>query len=85
MADKIRGVFEHVPSSDDRRIRQGDQDGWLHREKFGPREMAVDAYRKRTREVGEGRLFPDLPMARARAQNKTGTATDTGHSRKTPK
>lgn len=56
---KARGVFERPKDSGNWWIRFTDQYGQLHREKIGPRSLAVEAYRKRKAEVKEGIYFPN--------------------------
>ena len=53
-----RGVFEKEPGSGVWWIRYADEDGRIHREKVGPKSLALKAYRKRKTEVAERRFFP---------------------------
>jgi integrase len=39
-------------------IRYTDQHGQLHKERVGPRALAIELYRKRKTEIREGRFFP---------------------------
>lgn len=55
---KVRGVFERTKGSGIWWIRYHDQYGQRHREKIGPRSLAIEAYRKRKAEVQEGIYFP---------------------------
>jgi integrase len=57
--EKVRGVYERQPGSGVWWIRYADQHGLEHREKIGPRGLAVAAYRKRKTEVQERRFFPE--------------------------
>ncbi len=59
-----RGVFEKDPGSGVWWIRYADQYGRIHREKVGPKSLAIDTYRKRKTEVREGRFFPNKPRQR---------------------
>ncbi len=54
-----RGIFEKLPGSSLWWIRYADQFGRIHREKIGPKKLAISAYQKRKTEVREGRFFPD--------------------------
>lgn len=54
-----RGVFEKDPGSGVWWIRYADQFGRIHREKLGPKGLAISAYQKRKTEVREGRYFPE--------------------------
>ena len=54
-----RGVFEKDPGSGVWWIRYADQFGRIHREKIGPKGLAISAYQKRKTEVREGRFFPE--------------------------
>jgi integrase len=56
---RTRGVFERPKGSGIWWIRYVDQFGKLHREKVGPRSLAIDAYRKRKIEIREGKFFPE--------------------------
>ena len=56
---RTRGVFERPKGSGIWWIRYADQFGKLHREKVGPRSLAIDAYRKRKTEIREGKFFPE--------------------------
>jgi integrase len=53
-----RGVFEKEPGSGAWWVRYADEDGRLHREKVGPKGLALKVYRKRKTEVAERRFFP---------------------------
>lgn len=57
---KIRGIFERDKGSGVWWICWFDLEGRRHREKVGPKQLAVDAYRKRKTEVREGKFFPGL-------------------------
>lgn len=54
-----RGVFERSKGSGIWWIRYTDQYGKLHREKVGPKSLAIEAYRKRKTEIREGKFFPE--------------------------
>ncbi len=54
-----RGIFEKLPGSGIWWIRYADQFGRIHREKIGPKKLALAAYHKRKTEVREGRFFPE--------------------------
>ena len=55
---KQRGVFEKVPGSGVWWILYYDQYRRRHREKVGPKKLAISAYQKRKTEIREGRFFP---------------------------
>ncbi|MBI3988851.1 MAG: site-specific integrase [candidate division NC10 bacterium] len=65
---KERGIFFR-PSPHGSQLHQGkrgdwwvryvDHDGQLHREKVGPKGLAVEVYRKRKTEIREGKFFPE--------------------------
>jgi integrase len=57
---RTRGVFERPKGSGIYWIRYVDQFGALHREKIGPKSLAIDAYRKRKTQVREGVFFPEM-------------------------
>jgi len=57
---RTRGVFERPKGSGIWWIRYADQFGKLHREKVGPKSLAIDAYRKRKTEIREGVFFPEM-------------------------
>ena len=54
-----RGIFEKVPGSSVWWILYYDQYGRRHREKVGPKKLAISAYQKRKTEIREGRFFPE--------------------------
>lgn len=54
-----RGIYERAKSSGIWWIRYADQNGRLHREKVGPKALAIEVYRKRKTEIREGKFFPD--------------------------
>src|ERR1043166_9994830 len=54
-----RGLFERPRDSGIWWVRYVDQYGRLHREKVGPKSLALKVYRKRKTEVTEGRFFPE--------------------------
>lgn len=62
---KQRGIFEKLPGSGVWWIRYADQFGRIHREKIGPKKLAISAYQKRKTEVREGRFFPERLKRRA--------------------
>ena len=57
---KQRGVFERPKDSGIWWIRYADQFGKIHREKVGPKSLALDCYRKRKIEIREGKFFPEM-------------------------
>jgi site-specific recombinase XerD len=54
-----RGIFQRPRDSGIWWIRYADQFGKLHREKVGPKSLAIDSYRKRKIEIREGKFFPE--------------------------
>lgn len=54
-----RGLFERPKGSGVWWVVYFDQHGRRHREKVGPRGLALDVYRKRKNEIREGRFFPE--------------------------
>jgi hypothetical protein len=58
MKKKPRGIFERPKGSDIWWVRYHDQTGLEHREKVGPKKLALDVYAKRKTEVREGTIFP---------------------------
>ena len=52
------GLFEKAKGSGDWWIRYADQYGHIHREKVGPKSLAMEAYRKRKTQIREGDFFP---------------------------
>jgi site-specific recombinase XerD len=54
-----RGVFEKDKGSGVWWTRYHDQFGKLHREKVGPKSLAIKAYQKRKTEIREGKFFPE--------------------------
>ena len=54
-----RGIFERPNESGIWWIRYCDQFGKLHREKVGPKSLALAAYQKRKTEIREGKFFPE--------------------------
>jgi integrase len=54
-----RGLFERPEGSGIWWIRYADQFGKIHREKVGPKSLALSAYQKRKVEVREGKFFPE--------------------------
>lgn len=56
----MRGIYERVGGSGVWWIRYADALGNIHREKIGPKPLAVAAYQKRKTEVKEGKLFPNI-------------------------
>jgi len=57
---RTRGVFERPKGSGIYWFRYADQFGKLHREKVGPKSLAVQAYQKRKIEIKEGKFFPEM-------------------------
>lgn len=56
---RARGVFERPKGSGAWWARYCDQYGRLHREKVGPKSLALEVYRKRKTEVREAKFFPE--------------------------
>lgn len=54
-----RGIFERPKGSGTWWVRYTDEHGRLHREKVGPKALALRVYQKRKTEVYERRFFPD--------------------------
>ncbi len=57
--EKTRGVYERERGSGTWWVRYADEYGREHREKVGPRGLALAVYRKRKTEVAERRFFPE--------------------------
>ena len=56
---RTRGVFERPKGSDIWWVRYADENGRLHREKVGPKGLALKVYTKRKNEIQERRFFPE--------------------------
>jgi site-specific recombinase XerD len=56
---KHRGVYEHPAASNVWWILYYDQFGKRHREKVGPKGLAIIAYQKRKTEIREGKFLPE--------------------------
>lgn len=56
---KPRGIFERQQGSGVWWIRWADANGRLHREKIGPKNLAIAAYQARKTAVRQGQLFPN--------------------------
>jgi hypothetical protein len=54
-----RGIFERPAGSRIWWIRYHDEHGREHREKIGPKGLALQVYRKRKTEIAERRFFPE--------------------------
>jgi integrase len=54
-----RGIFERPPGSGTWWVRYAEEHGRIHREKVGPKGLALEVYRKRKTEVAERRFFPE--------------------------
>ncbi len=54
-----RGIFERPKGSGVWWVRYHDDGGNEHREKVGPKALAVKVYQKRKTEIREGRFFPE--------------------------
>jgi integrase len=54
-----RGIFERPPKSGIWWVRYVDEFGRLHREKVGPKGLAVRVYQKRKSQIRERRFFPE--------------------------
>lgn len=61
-----RGVFEKVPGSGVWWVLYYDQHGKRHREKVGPKSLAIEVYRKRKSEIKEEEFFPEKVAAKRR-------------------
>ena len=72
---RVRGVFwrhsrkgtqtnAQTRARGDWYIRYTDQRGMLHKERVGPRTLAIELYRKRKTEAREGRFFPEATKQR---------------------
>ena len=64
---KQRGVYEHPAGSNVWWVLYYDQYGKRHREKVGPKGLAITAYQKRKTEIREGKFLPDKVNERRRA------------------
>jgi integrase len=53
-----RGIFERPKDSGVWWVRYHDQYGREHREKVGPKQLAIDLYQKRRTQIREGTFFP---------------------------
>jgi integrase len=62
-----RGVFERPPGSGIWWVRYVDADGILHRERVGPKGLALRVYQKRKTEIRERKFFPQS-LARSRGR-----------------
>ena len=56
---KHRGVYEHPQGSDVFWVVYFDEHGRRHREKVGPKGLALKVYQKRKNEIQERRFFPE--------------------------
>lgn len=56
---KPRGIFERKKGAGVWWIRWADANGRLHREKIGPKNLAIAAYQARKTAVRQGKLFPN--------------------------
>ncbi len=56
---RARGLFERPPGSGIWWVRYMDENGRLHREKVGPKSLALKVYQKRKNEIQERRFFPE--------------------------
>jgi site-specific recombinase XerD len=54
-----RGVFERPRGSGTWWVRYADEHGHIHREKVGPKSLALRLYTRRKAEVAERRFFPE--------------------------
>jgi hypothetical protein len=54
-----RGIFERPKGSGSWWVRYHDEYGREHREKVGPKGLALQVYRKRKTEIAERRFFPE--------------------------
>lgn len=64
---KHRGLYEHPKGSNVWWILYYDQYGKRHREKVGPKGLAIVAYQKRKTEIREGKFLPEKVNERRRA------------------
>ena len=58
-AKKHRGVYESPKGSDVYWVVYFDENGHRHREKVGPKSLALKVYQKRKNEIQERRFFPE--------------------------
>ena len=56
---RTRGVFERPAGSDIWWVCYFDENGRKHREKVGPKKLALKVYQKRKNEIQERRFFPE--------------------------
>lgn len=54
-----RGVFERPRRSGVWWVRYADENGRIHREKVGPKGLALKVYQERKNEIAERRFFPE--------------------------
>jgi hypothetical protein len=54
-----RGIFERPKGSGEWWVRYHDEHGREHRERVGPKGLALQVYRKRKTEIAERRFFPE--------------------------
>ena len=59
MRDGEKGIFERLPGSGVWWVRYKDHNHREHREKVGPKGLAVKVYAKRVAQVAEGKFFPE--------------------------
>lgn len=59
LSKKTRGVYEKVPGSGTWYIHFYDQHGRRHREKVGPKSLAIAAYQRRKSDIRAGKFFPE--------------------------
>ena len=64
---KHRGVYEHPKGSNVWWILYYDQHGKRHREKVGPKGLAITVYQKRKTEIREGKFLPEKVAERRQA------------------
>jgi len=64
---KQRGVYERPKGSNVWWILYYDQFGKRHREKVGPKGLAITAYQKRKTEIREGKFLPEKVNERRQA------------------
>ena len=64
---KHRGVYEHPKGSNVWWVLYYDQFGKRHREKVGPKGLAIVAYQKRKTEIREGKFLPEKVNERRQA------------------
>jgi len=62
MSRHPRGIFERPTGSGIYWIHWHDENGQRHREKVGPKQLAIAAYQRRKSDVRSGKFFPELRL-----------------------